>query len=261
MNRIEGGGGVTALAFKEAWLEEERQAEIRGWDFSHIRDRYREEEDLPWDYRTVIQEHLGEEAALLDYDTGGGEFLLSLRHPYEKTAATEGYPPNVALCRERLLPLGIDFRACQDPGAIPFPDESFDIILNRHGSFDAGELFRLLKKGGLFITQQVGGDNDRDLVERVLPGTPKPFPHLYLAEQLRVFRGAGFRILRGEEAYRPIQFFDVGAFVWFARVLPWEFPDFSVERCFAGLWGMQEEIQQRGRVEGTVHRYLIVAEK
>ena len=252
---------MTELAFKEAWLEEERQAEIRGWDFSHIRDRYREEGDLPWDYRTVVGEHLREEAVLLDYDTGGGEFLLSLRHPYERTAATEGYPPNVALCRERLLPLGIDFRACQDPGAIPFPDESFDIILNRHGSFEAGELFRLLKKGGLFITQQVGGDNDRDLVERVLPGTPKPFPHLYLAGQLRVFRGAGFRILRGEEAYRPIQFFDVGAFVWFARVLPWEFPDFSVERCFAGLLGMQEEIQQRGRVEGTVHRYLIVAEK
>ncbi|MCI8816739.1 MAG: class I SAM-dependent methyltransferase [Angelakisella sp.] len=252
---------MTELAFKEAWLEEEQQAEIRGWDFSHIRDRYREEGDLPWDYRTIVGEHLREEAVLLDYDTGGGEFLLSLRHPYERTAATEGYPPNVALCRERLLPLGIDFRACQDPGAIPFPDESFDIILNRHGSFEAGELFRLLKKGGLFITQQVGGDNDRDLVERVRPGTPKPFPHLYLAEQLRVFRGAGFRILRGEEAYRPIQFFDVGAFVWFARVLPWEFPDFSVEMCFAGLWGMQEEIQQRGRVEGTVHRYLIVAEK
>ena len=252
---------MTELAFKEAWLEEEQQAEIRGWDFSHIRDRYREEGDLPWDYRTVVGEHLREEAALLDYDTGGGEFLLSLRHPYEKTAATEGYPPNVALCRERLLPLGIDFRACQDPGAIPFPDESFDIILNRHGSFEAGELFRLLKKGGLFITQQVGGDNDRDLVERVLPGTPKPFPNLYLEEQLRVFRGAGFRILRGEEAYRPIQFFDVGAFVWFARVLPWEFPDFSVEKCFAGLLGIQEEIQQRGRVEGTVHRYLIVAEK
>ena len=176
---------MTELAFKEAWLEEERQAEIRGWDFSHIRDRYREEGDLPWDYRTIVGEYLREEAVLLDYDTGGGEFLLSLRHPYERTAATEGYPPNVALCQERLLPLGIDFRACQDPGAIPFPDESFDIILNRHGSFEAGELFRLLKKGGLFITQQVGGDNDRDLVERVLPGTPKPFPNLYIEEHHR----------------------------------------------------------------------------
>lgn len=252
---------MTELAFKEAWLEEEQQAEIRGWDFSHIRDRYREEGDLPWDYRTIVGEHLREEAVLLDYDTGGGEFLLSLRHPYERTAATEGYPPNVALCRERLLPLGIDFRACQDPGAIPFPDESFDIILNRHGSFEAGELFRLLKKGGLFITQQVGGDNDRDLVERVLPGTPKPYPHLYLAKQSRVFREAGFRILQEEEAYRPIRFFDVGAFVWFARVLPWEFPDFSVERCFSRLCAMEEEIREKGFVQGTVHRYLIAAEK
>lgn len=52
---------------------------------------------------------------LLDYDTGGGEFLLSLGHPYRNTAATEGYPPNVELCRQVLLPLGVDFRPCDDP--------------------------------------------------------------------------------------------------------------------------------------------------
>ena len=42
-------------------------------------------------------------------DTGGGEFLLSLHHPFQNTSATEGYPPNVQLCKETLLPLGIDF--------------------------------------------------------------------------------------------------------------------------------------------------------
>ena len=63
---------------------------------------------------------------ILDYDTGGGEFLLSLKHPYEKTAATEGYPPNVKLCAEKLLPLGIDLRECSDPSHIPFEDEAFD---------------------------------------------------------------------------------------------------------------------------------------
>ena len=31
----------------------------------------------------------------MDYDTGGAEFLLSLNHPYDKTAVTEGYKPNV----------------------------------------------------------------------------------------------------------------------------------------------------------------------
>ena len=248
-------------ALKDLWLEEERLAHIHGWDFSHLRGRYEEEGDLPWDYRTLVRQALREDALVLDYDTGGGEFLLSLGHPYTRTAATEGYPPNVELCRETLLPLGIDFRACGDPSAIPWPDGTFDLVLNRHGSFDPRELFRVLKPGGLFLTQQVGGDNDRDLVERVLPGTPKPYPHLYLAEQSRAFREAGFTILRGEEAYRPVRFYDTGAFVWFARVLPWEFSDFSVERCFPRLLDMEEEIQEKGFVQGTVHRYLILAKK
>lgn len=34
----------------------------------------------------------------------------------------------------------------------------------------------MLREKGVFITEQVGGDNDRDLVEMVLPGTEKPFP-------------------------------------------------------------------------------------
>lgn len=168
---------MTAAEWKSLWREEEAQAHIHGWDFSPIQGRFAEEHDLPWSYRRLVQESLRDDMALLDYDTGGGEFLRSLRHPAEKTAATEGYPPNVQLCRETLLPLGVDFQECADPSHIPFPDESFDIILNRHGAFDPAELLRLLRPGGLFLTEQVGEDNDRDLVERVLPGTPKPFPH------------------------------------------------------------------------------------
>ena len=72
---------------------------------------------------------------------------------------------------------------------------------------------------------------------------------------------AGFQILRGEEAYRPIRFYDVGAFVWFARVNPWEFPGFSVERCFDRLLSLQEDLQRDGVIEGTIHRYLLVARK
>ncbi|MCI9609488.1 MAG: class I SAM-dependent methyltransferase [Oscillibacter sp.] len=252
---------MTAAEWKTLWQEEEAQAHIHGWDFSHIQGRFEEEHDLPWNYRTLVQEYLQDDMLLLDCDTGGGEFLLSLGHPPEKTAAAEGYPPNAALCRETLLPLGVAFRECAGPSALPFPDESFDIVLNRHGAFDPAELFRVLKPGGLFLTEQVGEDNDRDLVERVLPGTPKPFPHKNLQEQRAAFETAGFRILRGEEAFRPIFFYDVGAFVWFARVIEWEFPGFSVERCFDRLLAMQETLEKTGAVQGTIHRYLIAARK
>ena len=252
---------MTAEELKTAWKAEEDCAFIKGWDFSHINGRYEEENRLPWDYEAIIRSALGDEMKLLDYDTGGGEFLLSLHHPYENTAATEGYPPNVELCRERLLPLGIDLRECGDAAQIPFDDGSFDIIINRHGDFYPPEIGRLLRPGGLFITQQVGSDNDRELVEMVLPHTGKPFPHANLREQTAGFLDAGFEILQAEEAFGPISFYDVGAFVWFARIIEWEFPGFSVERCFDRLLRLQETIERDGRIVGTTHRYLIVARK
>lgn len=243
------------------WLREQELAHIHGWDFSHIRGRYEVENDLPWSYERIVRHYLKSDMNLMDYDTGGGEFLLSLNHPYCKTAATEGYPPNVRLCREKLLPLGINFKECHDPSKIPFSDESFELIINRHGAFHAAEIHRLLRHGGLFITEQVGEDNDRDLVEIVLPGTEKPFSHLNLTKQRKHFENAGFRIIKAEEAYRPITFYDVGAFVWFARIIEWEFPRFSVCRCFDKLIKMQEMIDKNGKIEGTIHRYLIIAPK
>ena len=252
---------MTPDDWKKLWTKEEEAAHIHGWDFSHIHDRYSEETDLPWDYEEIIRRYLNKDMKILDYDTGGGEFLLSLKHPFHNTAATEGYPPNVELCKKTLLPLGIDFKSCDTPSNIPFESESFDIIINRHGDFHAKELYRLLKKGGLFITEQVGSENDRNLVEMVLPNTQKPFPHLNLKEQREIFENAGFHIIRAEEAFRPIRFYDVGAFVWFAHIIEWEFPGFSVERCFDSLLKIQKSIEDTGYIEGTIHCYLIVAKK
>lgn len=245
----------------QRWKKEEEIAHIHGWDFSHLRGRYKVENDLPWDYRAIVKKNLTDEKKLLDYDTGGAEFLLSLGHPYSMTAATEGYPPNVKLCQERLLSLGVVFRVCDNPTAIPFADESFDVIINRHGGFAPREIFRLLKKGGVFITQQVGSENDRDLVEMVLPDAPKPFPQMKLSIQKAAFEQAGFQILQADEAFRPIRFYDIGAFVWFARVIEWEFPDFSVDTCFERLLRMQEILTQKGEITGTIHRYFIMAGK
>ena len=246
---------------KEEWLKEEEIAHIHGWDFSHIHDRYNEEDDLPWDYESIIRKYLKDDMKLLDYDTGGGEFLLSLNHPHKNTSATEGYLPNYELCKKELLPLGIDLRFSDDAKNIPFDDNSFDMFINRHGDFNAKEAYRLLKKDGLFITEQVGSDNDRDLVEMVLPEFEKPFPDLNLAIQKKKFEELGFKIIQADEVYRPIRFYDIGAFVWFAHIIEWEFPDFSVEKCFDKLLKMQEIIDKNGVLEGTIHRYLIVARK
>lgn len=246
---------------RQIWIKEQEAAQIHGWDFSHINGRFEEEDDLPWDYRSIIRLYLNDEMRLLDIDTGGGEFLLSLRHPHELTSATEGYPPNVKLCEKTLLPLGIDFREMNRYDAMPFDDHSFDIVVNRHGNYNTDELYRVLKPKGLFITQQVGSDNDRELIELLCAEPEKSFPFANLKIQSEILINAGFDIIKGEEAYRPIRFFDVGALVWFARIIEWEFRGFSVENNFDGLLKAQELLEKNGSVDGTIHRYMIVAQK
>jgi SAM-dependent methyltransferase len=247
---------------KEIWKKEEDIAHIHGWDFSHIHGRYTAEDDLPWDFREVIQKYRKDSMKLMDMETGGGEFLLSLHHPNERTAAIEGYPPNVKLCKEVLLPLGIDFRAAGGCDRLPFSDGSFDIITNRHGDYDAAELRRVLKPNGLFLTQQVGAENDRELVQLLLPHISEvPYPKQYLVERKTELLEHGFEVLESGEARRPIRFFDVGALVWFARIIEWEFPGFSVESCLEQLYKAQEILEKTGAIEGSIHRFYIVARK
>lgn len=246
---------------KEQWLQEERIAHIHGWDFSHIHGRFEEGQDIPWNYEAIVRRYLSHNSNLLDIDTGGGEFLLSLNHPHKNSSATEGYPPNVALCKSVLLPLGIDFREVKDVSSLPFDDSSFDMVINRHGDFNTKELFRILKPGGLFITQQVGAENDRELVDLLLPNTKLPYPEQYLKKATEKFTHTGFEILQSQEAFCKIKFYDIGALVWFARIIEWEFPDFSVESCLDNLYKAQRILDKEGIMEASTHRYLLVASK
>lgn len=245
----------------QAWKAEEEIAHIHGWDFSHIDGRYMEGTDFPWDYRQVIREYLTPKKKLLDIDTGGGEFLLSLGHPYENTAATENYSPNVQLCKETLLPLGINFRQADGKGELPFEDASFDVVINRHGDLNPHEIYRMLKPGGVFISQQVGAENDRKLVELLCGDLPLPFPDQYASKTAAAFQKEAFSILYQEECFSPIRFYDVGALIWFARVLPWEFAGFSVDTHIQNLMKAQHIVENEGYIEGKTHRFLLVARK
>ena len=243
-----------------SWKAEEQIAHVHGWDFSHVDGRV-VEDALPWDYREQILHYLQPEMQILDIDTGGGEFLLSLHHPYRNTSATENYPPNIELCQKTLLPLGIDFRSADGKGNLPFEDERFGLVLNRHGDLNPEEIYRVLKPGGIFITQQVGAENDRELVELLCGHTDLPFPDQYLKIISDQFSQTGFEILDGRECFRPIRFYDVGALVWFARIIEWEFPGFSVERCQDRLLHAQAILDEKGCIKGKIHRILMIARK
>ena len=245
--------------WKKIWLAEEAHA-FSGWDFSHIDGRY-DETPLPWDYREIALDGLKPCHRLLDMGTGGGEFMLGLGHPLENVSVTEGYAPNLKLCRERLSPLGVDVHGANGDGPLPFGDNTFDRVLNRHDSFGPQEVYRVLKPGSVFITQQVGGKNNRELSERLIDGFEPHYPHHDLAHNVELLKDVGFEILRAEEHFGPMRFYDTGALVFFTKNVQWEYPGFSVEKCWDRLLDVQREIEEKGFVEGTEHRFLIVARK
>lgn len=139
--------------------------------------------------------------SLLDMGTGDGNFLLSLNHPYNNCYVTEGYIPNYNLCLNKLKPLGIDVKFIDENDILDFKDNMFDLIINRHESFSSDEIFRTLKKGGLFITQQVGSFNNNDLSKQIIPNFKPKFLTNNLKYVIPELQKKGFEILRKAEDF------------------------------------------------------------
>ena len=243
---------------KAAWKAEETKG-LTGWDFTYLDNRWKSG-DIPWDYRSVVMDSKKEEDRLLDMGTGGGEFLLTLNHPHNLTSVTEGYAPNVRLCLDRLAPLGITVRQVRD-GVLPFEEESFDLVINRHEDYREEQVGRVRKKEGLFITQQVGGRNNLPLSRLLIRDFTPQYPDSNLETAVRRLEKCGFKILESREAFIPLEFLDVEALVWYAKAIPWEFPGFSVDSCFEQLLKARKIIETEGAVRSMQHRFLIAARK
>jgi 2-polyprenyl-3-methyl-5-hydroxy-6-metoxy-1,4-benzoquinol methylase len=117
------------------YLTKEYNAPFTGWDFSYLDGRM-EQDSLPWDYKNIVEKNIFGQEALLDMDTGGGEFLNSLSSLPRNVYATDGYEPNIAIAEQRLKEKSILVKAIERIGEIPFDDKYFDIIINRHGAFE-----------------------------------------------------------------------------------------------------------------------------
>lgn len=249
---------------KETYIELWKQEEARtftGWDFSYLDGRVIHEK-LPWDYDVLVRKYLKKADQLLDIGTGGGEYLLTLEHPYMNTHVTEAYPPNIELCKIQLGSLGIDVQSVSDDGWLPFEDHSMDIIINRHEYFRVEEVARVLKPGGMLITQQVGSWNNWEFAKRVVGNTSSRGPSGNIfGTTVKEMKTIGFDIWMRQEYYPEMKFLDIGALVYFAKIIQWEFPDFSVDRCKEQLFELQNELSQKGYITSKEHRYVIVGKK
>ncbi|MGZ8743425.1 MAG: methyltransferase domain-containing protein [Nocardioides sp.] len=209
----------------------EHERPVEGWDFSELGDRLVTEEP-PWSYDALARAALAGARSALDLGTGGGEVLAALADALPAdTVATEGWPPNLSVATRNLAAHGVDVVAYDseaDP-VMPFPDERFDVVLDRHESYDAAEVLRLLRPGGVFLTQQVDG-RDFEETQAIFGGTTG-YPYITLANLRDEAERAGFVVEAAEDWRGAARFADVATLVRYFAFVPWEVPeDFSVER-------------------------------
>jgi len=242
------------------WKREEQQP-FSGWNFSYLDQRFFEDEP-PWNYLALATSRMKTATSVLDMGTGGGERFLQLR-PYwpGKVVATEDYPPNVILATERLTSYGVKVYDVEltDTGSMPFIDGEFDLVLNRHSSFNCNEVARILAPGGTFLTQQIHGLWGQDLIEAfgAKPQWPDSTPEKY--EPL--LERAGLEIVNSQEWKGRFWFTDVGAVVYYLKAIPWMVPGFSVDTHLASLMALQDRLEQGRKLEFLAWKYLIEAHK
>jgi len=254
----------------EKYIEQARNASFSGWDFSFMYSTGRmRETPLKWNYYNLLLPWLLTANTMLDMGTGGGEVLSGLRPLPPNTYATEQYLPNVSVARERLEPLGVTViqinEVYQDNEVLPFANEIFDLIINRHESYHPPELMRILKPGGMFITQQVGQGLWN--IKKALTGQEGPKTGWNLETLVRGLESAGFQIMDAMEDNQVIRLYDVGAIAYWLKAIPWIIedaigvPDFTIEKYKDQLWELHLQIEKDGFYDCSHAMFMIMAKK
>ncbi len=241
-------------------IAEAEAASFAGWDFSWLEGRWIDSLP-PWDYRQRVLAALPDAFALLDMGTGGGELLAALAPLPPDSWATENYAPNMPIARGRLEPLRVHIVTGVADDALPFPDGYFDLVINRHESFDAGEIRRILKPGGRFITQQVGGQDNLRLNELLQDEVAFEFIDWGLAVAVQQLAAAGLAVVEQLEAFPETRVSDIGAVVYYLRAIPWQIEGFTVERTRDKLHALHLQILRDQGLTLHSHRFYIEAQK
>jgi len=241
-------------------IAEAQAAQFSGWDFAWLKGRMVQQEP-PWDYSVIVKSHFKNVYSLLDMGTGGGELLSELAPLPPDTHATESFQPNLEIAQKRLSPLAVTVHPFEKDDELPFDDAYFDLVINRHDSFDLDEVFRLLKPGGHFITQQVGGLDNLELNQTLEIDLSLPFFDWGMESVLTKLYEREWLVEMAEKTPLKTTFLDIGAVFYYLKAIPWQIEGFSLESHFEGLLRVHNIIERQGEFVTTAHRFIIEAKK
>ncbi len=252
----------------ERLLEDAISTPFTGWDFGYLTQTGRVvEAPRRWNYHNIVRPWLKLANTMLDMGTGGGEVLSRFRPLPKNSFATESYRPNIQIAKKKLEPLGVKVVGLKEQKHppfntdLPFEDNFFDLIINRHEGYAPAELLRILRKEGKFITQQVGSLNALNLRQFLLDKTATDLPNWHLHSAVSELESKGFKVISQMEEVKYMRFYDVGAIAYYLKAIPWIIQGFTTEEYRDRLWRLHKRIHRDGYYNAMEHRFISVAEK
>ncbi|MER7397193.1 class I SAM-dependent methyltransferase [Streptomyces sp. NPDC000151] len=242
-------------------VDEAESVSVEGWDFSWLDGRATEARPS-WGYQRLMGERLAGVSAALDVQTGGGEVLAGAPKLPPVMVATESWPPNVTKATRLLHPRGAVVVADPDEPPLPFADDAFDLVTSRHpATVWWAEIARVLRPGGTYFAQHVGHESVFELVEYFLGPQPEARRARHPDHDRAAAEAAGLEIADLRFERLRMEFFDVGAVVYFLRKVIWMVPGFTVGQYRDRLRELHEKIQEEGPFIAHSTRFLIEARK
>ncbi len=198
--------------------------DVEGWDFSDMQI----EESPAWRFEDVVLPYFDPTFRVLDLGTGGGEVFTSLAPHFRDglgidqseerlCAAVDLGAPNLSFARMSNTDLAVT-------------DTAFDAVLAKHADYDPDAVFRVLRPGGHFLTQQMGDHDTASIFEAFEWGSFGDYWRRRFVAEGRVFRptvetGERFQALGCEIVdYRqfdvPMYFKDLRSLVLFLKSSP-----------------------------------------
>lgn len=122
-----------------------RVGKLRGWDFSKI--KYEEECNADYNYIEEINKHITSNSLVLDVGTGGGERVL-------KQFNNAGFVFGIDNCDEMI-----------ETARKNLSNGIFDIVCSRHCWDNPYRAYELLKKEGMYFSEDIENDDCIELKE------------------------------------------------------------------------------------------------
>lgn len=234
---------------------------LNGWDFSKLNCV---SEGVAWDYGSEVTRECASTDVLLDIGTGGGEQLLRIAGSVRQAVGIDSSEAMIETARSNGLKADkpdVTFLE-MDSETLNFPDRTFNIIICRQAPFYAKEAARVLADGGVFMTQQVGGNDKINLIEAFGRGQSSGAHIDSLQDQyITELSEAGFTDIRSSRYDATEYYRSAEDLIFLLKHTP-IIPDFGrVEGDFEVLRQFIEDNRTEQGIRTNAHRFLLAARK